>query len=142
MNQRMKNALGVLAGMAVIALGDILLGAKLEVFNGIATFTPVWILDVFCVPFIAGLLVSRIVQTRNGKWLACLPPLFVRSLTYLYMYLYVFNDGKDFFYNLNLFYWGPMLILVVEVGNLGGILGDVLAGAYRAKKAVTSNREG
>ena len=142
MNQWIKNLLGVVAGMAVIAIGDYLLGAKLEIFNGIATFTPVWVLDVFLVPFVSGMAVSRIVQTRNGKWLACLPPLFVRCLTYLYMYLYVFNDGKDFFYNLSLFYWGPMVILVVEFANLGGILGDVLAGSYRAKKAVPSDREG
>jgi hypothetical protein len=142
MKQGMKNALGIAAGMAVIVLGDVLLGAKIEVFSGIATFTPVWVLDVFLVPFLSGMAVSRVVQTRNGKWLACLPPLFVRCLTYLYMYLYVFNDGRDFFYNLNLFYWGPTVILVVEFANLGGILGDVLAGSYRAKKVAPSDREG
>ncbi len=49
------------------------------------------------------------------------------------MYLFVFNDGKDFFYNLNLYYWGPCVILVVEAANFGGILGEVLINAYRRK---------
>lgn len=128
-----KGTLAVLAGMAVIFLGDALLGVRLEVFSGIATFTPIWVLDVFLVPFISGMAVSRIVRSRNGKWLACLPPFFVRCLTYSYLYLYVYHDGKDFFYHLNLYYWGPMVILVVEFANLGGILGDVLSGAYRRR---------
>jgi predicted Na+-dependent transporter len=98
-------------------------------------------LDVFLVPFLAGLLVSRIYRSRSGKWLACLPPLFVRSLTYLYMYWFVYNDGQDFFYHLNLYYWGPAVILVVEVGNLGGILGDVLAGAYGSKPMAQADKE-
>ncbi len=143
MQGTIKGTLAVLAGMLVIFLGDALLGAKLEVFSGLATFTPVWVLDVFLVPFVSGLVVARIVRSRNGKWLACLPPLFVRCLTYLYMYLYVYHDGKDFFFHLNLYYWGPVVILVVEFANLGGILGDVLVGAYkrRAVAAVPAESE-
>ncbi len=121
----------ILAGVAVNFLGDWLLGVRIEVFSGIATFTFPWMIDVFIVPFIAGLVVSKIVRTRAGKYWACLPPLIVRCLTYLYMYFFVFHDGKDFFFHLNLYYWGPCVILVVEAANFGGIFGDVLAGAYR-----------
>ncbi len=132
-NYAVRVSVAILAGMAVNFLGDWLLGAKIEVFSGIATFTFPWMLDVFIVPFIAGLVVSKIVRTRAGKYWACLPPLFVRCLTYLYMYLFVFHDGKDFFFHLNLYYWGPCVILVVEAANFGGIFGDVLAGAYNRK---------
>lgn len=130
--QWVKYALAVVAGMAVIVAGDRLLGVKIEVFSGMATFSFSWMLDVFLVPFISGLVVSRVVRSRMGKWLSFLPPLFVRSLSYLYMYLFVYQDGKDFFYHLNIFYWGLCVILSMEAANIGGILGDVLMGAYRA----------
>lgn len=122
-----------MAGMALNFLGDWLLGARIEVFSGIATFTFPWMLDVFLVPFLVGLAVAKIYGSRGGKWLACLPPFFVRCITYGYMYLFVFNDGKEFFYHLNLYYWGPCVILVVEAANFGGILGEVLVNAYRSK---------
>ena len=92
--------------MALNFIGDWLLGAHIEVFSGIATFTFPWMLDVFLVPFITGMAVAKIYGSKGGKWLACLPPLFVRWITYTYMFLFVFNDGKDFFYNLNMYYWG------------------------------------
>lgn len=140
MNQQfIKGFIAVVAGMALNFLGDWLLGVKIEIFSGLSTFTFPWMLDVFLVPFIVGLVVSKIFNNRYGKWLACLPPLFVRCISYSYMYLFVFNDGKDFFYHLNLYYWGPCVILVVEAANLGGILGDVLIGAYRRKARPAEN---
>lgn len=126
-----RGTVAVLAGMAINFFGDWLLGAKVDIFRGLATFTFPWMLDVFLVPFIAGLAVAKIYGSKGGKWLACLPPLFVRCLSYTWMYLFVFHDGKDFFFHLNLYYWGPCVILVVEAANFGGILGEVLIGAYR-----------
>ncbi|MBI1174372.1 MAG: hypothetical protein GC139_03790 [Sideroxydans sp.] len=139
MNQRYaRGILAVTAGMAVNFFGDWLLGARIEIFSGIATFTFPWMLDVFLVPFIAGLVVAKVFGSKGGKWLACLPPLFVRCISYAYMYFFVFNDGKDFAYHLNLFYWGPCVILVVEAANFGGILGEVLIGAYRRKNRLAA----
>ncbi len=132
-----KATLAVVAGMALNFLGDWLLGANIEVFHGIATFTLPWMIDVFLVPFAVGLAVAKIYGAKGGKWLACLPPLFVRCLSYLYMYLFVFHDGKDFFFHLNLYYWGPCVILVVEAANFGGILGEILLGAYSKKTGAT-----
>ncbi len=132
-----KATLAVVAGMALNFLGDWLLGANIEVFHGIATFTLPWMIDVFLVPFAVGLAVAKIYGAKGGKWLACLPPLFVRCLSYLYMYLFVFNDGKDFFFHLNLYYRGPCVILVVEAANFGGILGEILIGAYGKKTGAT-----
>ncbi len=127
----------VAAGMALNFLGDWLLGAQVEIFHGISTFTLPWMVDVFVLPFMVGLAVAKIYGSKGGKWLACLPPLFVRCISYVYMYLFVFHDGKDFFFHLNLYYWGPCVILVVEAANFGGILGEILIGAY-GKKAATS----
>jgi hypothetical protein len=62
------------------------------------------------------------------KWLACLPPMLVRGLSYLYLY-YSGSQG-DFFLDLQLFYWGPCVILAVESANFGAILGEVLVGVY------------
>jgi hypothetical protein len=60
--------------------------------------------------------------------LACLPPILVRGLSYLYLF---FSDSKgDFFLDLDLFYWGPCVILAVESANFGAILGEVLVGVY------------
>jgi hypothetical protein len=132
-----RGIVAVVAGMVFNLAGDLLLGAQIEIFKGISTFTVPWMLDVFLVPFIAGVIVAKIYGRKNGKWLACLPPLFVRCLTYSYMYLFVFNDGKDFFFHLNLFYWGPCVILVVEAANFGGILAEVMAGAYKRKSIQT-----
>jgi hypothetical protein len=71
MNQRIiKGTVAVLAGMALNFLGDWLLDARIEIFKGIATFNVSWIMDVFLVPFMVGLLVARIFG-KHAKWLAC-----------------------------------------------------------------------
>lgn len=128
-----RGTVAVLAGMLLNFAGDWLLGAHIEVFKGVSTFTLPWMLDIFVLPFLVGMLVAKIYGHKGGKWLACLPPLFVRCLTYGYMYLFVFNDGKDFYFHLNLYYWGPCVILVVEAANFGGILQEVLVGSYARK---------
>jgi hypothetical protein len=133
--QYFKYAAAIMAGMVVIFCGDWLLGVKIEVFSGMATFSFSWMLDVFLVPFIAGLVVSRVVCSRMGKWIAFFPPLFVRGLSYLYLYVFFYSDGKDFSYHLNIFYWGLCVILSMEAANMGGLLGDVLVGAYRKAPA-------
>lgn len=128
-----RGIIAVGAGMAFNFLGDWVTGANIETFRGIATFTLPWMLDVFVVPFLSGLIVAKIYRARGAKYLACLPPLLVRCLTYSYMYFFTFHDGKDFFFHLNLYYWGPAVILVVEAANFGAILGEVLTRAYHPK---------
>jgi hypothetical protein len=134
MNQLyIRGFVAVVAGMTFNFVGDWLLGAHIETFKGISTFTVSWMLDIFLVPFIAGVIVAKIYGRKNGKWLACIPPLFVRCLTYSYMYLFIFKDGTDFFFKLNLYYWGPCVILAVEAANFGGILAEVMSGSYERK---------
>ncbi len=136
MDQRyLRGVAAVVIGMAINFLGDMLLGVRVEVFSGISTFTPLWVADVFFVPFLVGFEVSWIFG-RGGKWLACLPPLFLRALAY--MYLTLFDNPKpyvDFFFLIPLGYWGPTVILAVECANIGGIIGEVLKGTYRRTPA-------
>ena len=115
----------------LIFLGDWLLGVRIELFRGMATFTPAWMADVFLVNFLSGLLVARYFG-RHAKWLAIVPPLIVRSLSYAYLYV-IENPSGDFFLQLHLHYWGPTVILAVECANIGGILGEVFMGVYHRK---------
>jgi hypothetical protein len=78
------------------------LGVSIEHFSGLATFTIWWMLDIFLVPFIIGVAVARMFG-NGSQWLACLPPVLVRGLSYLHLY---YSDSKgDFFLELYLFYW-------------------------------------
>jgi hypothetical protein len=96
-----------------------------------ATFTPRWMLDVFLVNFIVGLVVARF-YGRHAKWLAIVPSFLVRCFSYAYLY-FIENPVGDFFFQLHLHYWGPTVILAVECANIGGIVGEVLMGVYGRK---------
>lgn len=131
----------VLAGCLVIFIGDFLLGVQIEIFRGIATFSFPWTLDVFVVPFIAGLVVALIYKGRSGKWLAFLPPIIVRCLNCYYLYLTNDQWNENFFFHLHLHYWGLAVILCFQASYLGGHLGGFLSGSYlhnneKAKKTV------
>jgi hypothetical protein len=69
------------------------LGASIEHFSGLATFTIWWTLDIFLVPCIVGAAVARMFG-NGSQWLACLPPVLVRGLSYLHLY---YSDSKDDF---------------------------------------------
>lgn len=127
-----SGTVAVLAAAALIAAGDWALGVRIEIFRGMNTFTPQWMLDVFVVNFLSGLLVARI-YGKHAKWLAIVPPLIVRSLSYAYLY-YVQSHNGDFFLQLHLHYWGPTVILAVECANFGGIVGEVMRGVYHRKR--------
>ena len=53
---------------------DRILGIKIEAFPGnvLEYFSPLWVLDLFLVPFLAGVLVSAI-YGFGGKWCVLLP---------------------------------------------------------------------
>lgn len=132
-------AVALLSGMILNYLGDRLLGVRIELFSGLSTFSFAWILDVFFVPFLVGLLVSRIFG-MGGKWLCYFPPLIVRSLNYAEI-LYV--SGTPHGSNLNpIGWWGLYVILAMESAAIGGILGEVMKkNIYgRTKKAIPANQ--
>lgn len=124
MNQRYQLGLAaILIGMALNHLGDRLLGVKIELFSGLSTFSFAWILDVFFVPFLVGLVVAWIFG-MGGKWLCYFPPLIVRCLSYAEI-LYV--SGTPHGSSLNpMGWWGFYVILAMESAGVGGIVGEVM----------------
>jgi hypothetical protein len=124
MNQRyLRGLVAMLIGMSVNHFGDRLLGVKIELFSGLSTFSFAWMLDVFFVPFLAGLAVAWIFG-MGGKWLCYFPPLIVRSLSYAEI-LYV--SGTPHGSTLNpMGWWGLYVILAMESAGIGGIVGEVL----------------
>lgn len=113
----------VLIGMSLNHFGDRLLGVRIELFSGLSTFSFRWVLDVFFVPFLVGLVVAWIFG-RGAKWLCYLPPLLVRCLSYAEIY---YISGTPHGANLNpMGWWGFYVILVMEAAGIGGILGEVL----------------
>lgn len=108
----------------LIHFGDRLLDVKIEVFSGgISYFSPFWVVDVFLLPFISGILVS-VIYGMGGKWLCYFPPLIVRAISY-YEVANVTGvpPGASL---IPLGWWGFFVILVVEAAVIGGVLGEVL----------------
>jgi len=130
MRMHLRGAAAVLVGTILIVIGDWLLGVRIEVFRGMDTFTFLWALDIFLVPFVAGYVVAKMYGEKGGKWLACLPPLFVRFGAVLYLYLTDPAWNADLSYHLHLHYWGLCVILAVEAANIGGILGEFKLSTY------------
>ena len=124
MNQRtLRGLVAMLIGMSLNHFGDRLLGVKIELFSGLSTFSFAWMLDVFFVPFLVGIVVSWIFG-MGGKWLCYFPPLIVRSLSYAEI-LYV--SGTPHGSTLNpIGWWGLYVILAMESAGIGGILGEVM----------------
>lgn len=139
-NRYISGLVALLVGMALNYLGDRLLGVKIELFSGLSTFSFAWILDVFFVPFLVGMAVTRIFG-MGGKWLCYFPPLIVRSLSYAEI-LYV--SGTPHGSNLNpMGWWGLYVILAMESAGIGGIVGEVMIkNIYgRSKKVVAADAE-
>lgn len=124
MNPRLLSGLlAFVAGVALNYLGDRLLGVKIELYSGLSTFSFAWMLDVFFLPFLVGLLVAWIFG-RGAKWLSYFPPLLVRCLSYAEIF---YISGTPHGSNLNpMGWWGFYVILAMESAGIGGILGEVL----------------
>ena len=60
-----KGVMALVAGCLLNYLGDHLLGVRIELFWGLSTFSLLWFLDVFIVPFIAGIAV--VLMTGHEK---------------------------------------------------------------------------
>ncbi|MGB8518494.1 MAG: hypothetical protein WCD45_11485, partial [Gallionella sp.] len=100
-----------------------LLGVQIELFSGLSTFSFAWMLDVFLVPFLTGLVVAWIFG-KGAKWLCYFPPLFVRIISYVQI---MYFTGTPHGSNLNpLGWWGLYVILAMEAAGIGGILGEVM----------------
>jgi hypothetical protein len=102
---------------------DRLLGVHIELFTGIEYFSPLWILDLFVIPFISGVIVA-VYYGFGGKWLCYLPPLIVRALAYFEIAQITGVPAGTHLIPLG--WWGFFVILAVEAAAMGGILGEVM----------------
>lgn len=118
----------VLVGCAVEHFGDRLLGVQIELWRGLDTFSFSWILDMFALPFVVGVLVAAIFG-MGGKWLCYLPPLIVRSASYAAIWHWgVSVPGASL---IPFWWWILFVILDVEAAWFGGIIGEVvMKGTY------------
>lgn len=112
----------IAAGALVNYAGDRLLGVRLELFWGVSTFSPIWVVDLFVVPFIAGFVVSM-VYGLGGKLLCYFVPIIVRGISYIQMYGYDLPEGVTL---LPLGYWVLILIVAIEAAAFGGVFGEIM----------------
>jgi len=104
------------------------------------------VIDVFLIPFLAGIIVSLIFGF-GGKWLAHLPPLIVRSVSYfaLAQHMTTIAPGSSL---IPIGWWGFFLILTVEFCAVGGVIGEVMVkrtyGALRctSRSSLSDRRQG
>lgn len=127
MSDRMKaflmGVVAVGAGVIVNYLGDRLLDIRLELFFGVHTFSPVWVADLFLVPFIAGIVVS-VIYGLGGKLLCYFVPIVLRGASYIEMMYYEgLPEGVTL---LPFWYWILILIVAIEAAAFGGMVGEVI----------------
>lgn len=140
MNQRfLTGSLAMLAGVIFNYLGDKLLGVKIELYYGLSTFSFAWMLDVFFLPFLVGLLVAWIFG-RGAKWLCYFPPLIVRCIAYAEI---VYVSGTPHGGTLNpMGWWGFYVILAMESAGIGGIVGEVLIKNVYGRSSMLTSADG
>ncbi len=119
----LKGAAALLIGCAMNHFGDRILGVQIELFRGLETFSFLWILDVFVLPFVVGVVVAAIFGL-GGKWLCYFPPLIVRLLSYATIAQAAHLPAGASL--LPLGWWGFFVILVMEAAAFGGIAGEIL----------------
>ncbi len=120
-----RGAAAVLLGSAFNHFADRILGVQIEAFSGgVGYFSPSWVLDMFLVPFIAGVLVS-LIYGYGGKWLSFLPSLIVRSFSYFAIshHLTGMAPGSSL---MPYGWWGFYLMLAIEAAAVGGVIGEVV----------------
>ncbi|MDR0480529.1 MAG: hypothetical protein LBG66_01435 [Gallionellaceae bacterium] len=102
--------------------GDRLLGVSIELFRGVKGFSPLWVVDLFILPFALGFLVTMI-YGAGGKWLSYFPPLIVRSIAYYQIDASNLPSGASL---IPMGWWGFFVILAIESSAFGGIIGEVM----------------
>lgn len=117
----------ILAGAIVNLAGDLLLGVRLELFLGVSTFSPIWVVDLFVVPFVAGFVVSMI-YGLGGKLLCYFSPLIVRAWGYYEATVnpVILAQAGEGVTVLPLEYWALILVLAIEAAAFGGVFGEVM----------------
>lgn len=121
--RRITGTVAVIAGCLVNYMGDRLLGVRPELWWGLGTFNYAWMLDIFVVPLVAGVVVAMIFGL-GGKWLCYFPPVIVRTIAYFNLVYYEpIPSGAQL---LTFPLWVLIVILVVEAAAFGGVIGEII----------------
>jgi len=138
-----RGAAAILLATAFNHFCDRVLGIRIEAFTGgIGYFSPLWVLDLFLVPFVAGLIVS-LIYGFGGKWLSYVPSLIVRCISYFGILYHVIPlaPGSSL---MPMGWWGFYVILAMEAAMGGGVIGEVVVkrtyGRSTGKKRVEQAR--
>jgi hypothetical protein len=100
-----------------------LLGVRVEIFSGgIGYFSFAWVLVMFVIPFIAGMIVTG-VYGYGGKWLSLIAPVIVRCISYYESsHWLVIMPGEHL---IPLGWWGFFVILTLDMALVGGFIGEL-----------------
>ncbi len=126
--------IGLGVASAINHFGDRLLGVTIEVFtNALDYFSFRWMLDVFLVPLVANFFLALIFG-KGSKWLCYATPLIVRGISY-------FNVAEitgvpEYGHLIPLGWWGFFIILAMETGMVGAVLGEAMIKRYYGRKTV------
>jgi hypothetical protein len=143
--------MALLAGTALIYIGDLVLGVKIELFSGFSSFNIAWALDIFFVPFLVGMVVAWIFgrdANHSGEgfrftkgigiiiWLCYLPPLIVRTFSYAeILYVTGVPEGTSL---MPLGLWSCFVVMTMTTAGMGEIIGEVIIKIY-GKTSQTEN---
>lgn len=109
-------------GCAMIYFGGLLLGVRLEVYEGLDTFNWAWGFQIYLVPFITGVVIG-LIYGYGAKWIAHFPPLIVLSLLFLDSWL---RSGVPEYTMLTPWgWWAFFVILAMEFCAFGGVIGEL-----------------
>ena len=120
-----RGAAAVFLASAFNHFADRILGVTIEAFSGgVGYFSPSWVIDLFLVPFLSGMLVS-VIYGFGGKWLSYLPSLIVRIVSYFSIaaHVTIIAPGSSL---MPLGWWGFYVILAIEAAAVGGVIGEVM----------------
>jgi hypothetical protein len=120
-----RAAAAILLGTAFNHFADRILGVQIEAFTGgIGYFSGAWVVDLFLVPFLVGVLVA-VIYGRGGKWLSYIPSLIVRGISYagIAMHLTPMALGSRL---MPIGWWALYVILAIEAAAIGGVIGEVV----------------
>jgi len=110
------------AATVVFGLGHRLLNVQIELFWGIAGYNFAWVLAMYVLPVLAGIVFS-LIYGWGGKLLAHLPPLFVLGANYYITYKTGAPIGSSL---IPIMWWVFFLILNMEFCAIGGFIGELL----------------
>lgn len=120
-------SLAIAVGVLVILAGEWLVEVRMEFFWGVSTFSPSWVLTLFFIPCVAGLVVA-LIYGFGAKLLAMFPPALVEG--YNYLQVEFFNVVPAFVPEgaalLPFIYWVLLVVIAIEFGGIGGFIGEVL----------------